>query len=206
MGKETSGQLKKAEATRERLIAAGMELFGAEGLDGPSLDAICAKAGYTRGAFYVHFEDREDFLVAVMDQVGWAFLQQVFPQDRTEEDLSAAVLRFVEAMASGSYPLTKKGGVRPHQLLDACARSKRIRERYVALVAASIERVEGLVARGQGEGLVRKDVRPEDVARLLLASVIGAQSMLELGVELDAPALAWTVLRLLGSAQPEGGA
>lgn len=197
MGKGARPAGRRSEATRAALIAAGIELFGAEGLDGPSLDAICARAGYTRGAFYVHFEDREDFLVAVMDQVGWAFLQQVFPQDRSEEDLSAAVLRFVEAMASGSYPLTRKGGVRPHQLLDACARSKRIRERYVALVTASIERVEGLVTRGQESGLCRRDVRPGDVARLLLATVIGAQSMLELGVPLDAPGLAWSVMRLL---------
>lgn len=188
-----------ADATREALIAAGIELFGREGLDGPSLDAICARAGYTRGAFYVHFRDREDLLVAVMDRVGWAFLEQVFPSDRENEDLAAAVLRFVEAMASGSYPLTRPGGVRPHQLLQACARSPRIRERYVALVAASIERVEGLVGQGQQNGLCRADVRAQDVARWLLATVIGAQSMLELGVPLDAPGLAWSVMRCLAA-------
>ena len=47
-----------------------MALFAKHGLDGPSLDDICAHAGFTRGAFYVHFEDRDDFLVAVMDRVG----------------------------------------------------------------------------------------------------------------------------------------
>lgn len=194
----------KSEATRAALIEAGIALFGAQGLDAPSLDAICARAGFTRGAFYVHFADREDFLVAVMDRVGWAFLEQVFPPSRQSEDLAAAVLRFVQAMAEGSYPLTRPGGVRPHQLLQACARSARVRERYVALVAASIARVEGLVREGQGQGLVRPDVRPEDVARLLLAVVIGAQSMLELGVALDPPALAWSVLRLLGRQEPPG--
>jgi len=43
-------------------------------LDTPSLDDICDRAGFTRGAFYVHFADREALLVAVMDHVGESFV------------------------------------------------------------------------------------------------------------------------------------
>ena len=39
------------QATRDALISAGMALFAEQGLDGPSLDAICDRAGFTRGAF-----------------------------------------------------------------------------------------------------------------------------------------------------------
>src|SRR5882672_9036667 len=52
--------------TREALIAAGVSIFTEQGLDTPSLDAICARAGYTRGAFYVHFKDRDEFIKVVM--------------------------------------------------------------------------------------------------------------------------------------------
>jgi len=53
--------------------------------------------------------------------------------------------RFVGALASGAYPLTRTGGVRPYQLLDACARSPAIRKQYVALVREAIARLgEGL--------------------------------------------------------------
>src|SRR5262245_54025434 len=58
----------KAE-TREALIMAAFEEFGAHGLEAPSLDAICARAGYTRGAFYVHFKDRDELIAAVMERV-----------------------------------------------------------------------------------------------------------------------------------------
>ncbi len=46
------------QRTRDALIQAGLELFTEQGLDVPSLDAICDRAGFTRGAFYVHFADR----------------------------------------------------------------------------------------------------------------------------------------------------
>ena len=63
--------------TREALIAAGIAAIGSEGLDA-SLDAICARAGFTRGAFYVHFQDRDDLLETVMERVGRLFLESLF--------------------------------------------------------------------------------------------------------------------------------
>src|SRR5690242_13784541 len=66
------------QATREALVLAGKKLFAKKGLDGPSLDAICEQAGFTRGAFYVHFKDRDDLLAAVMDEVGREYLDGLF--------------------------------------------------------------------------------------------------------------------------------
>lgn len=179
------------EKTREALIGAGIAAFGAEGLDA-SLDGICERAGYTRGAFYVHFRDRDDFLVAVMDRVGELFLSDLF----ADGSLPATVERFVAAIASGEYPLTRAGGVRPHQLFEACARSRRVRERYVALIATCLEQLSKMVANGQ-EGFLRDDVKAEDVAHLLMAAVIGAQTMMELRVPLDPAALAAAMVTLL---------
>jgi hypothetical protein len=110
--------------------------------------------------------------------------------------LTAIVVRFLEAIRSGGYPLTKMGGVRPHQLLQACARSPVVRARYVALIDASRDHVAQLVARDQ-RSEVRSDVEPAEIATLLLAAVIGAQTMLELEVPLDPGALGTAVLKLL---------
>lgn len=187
----------RMQETREALLEAGLALFAEQGLDGPSLDAICERAGYTRGAFYVHFEDRDDFLVQAMDRVGRGFLDALFATPREQDDLGSLIGRFVESMLSGSYPLTREGGVRPHQLLDACARSRVIRERYVALVVESLERVSDLVASAQREGVVRADVGAREIATILLAAVIGAQSMIELEVPLDVTRASIAIMGLL---------
>ena len=75
MSVHKSRKLAMAE-TREALIQAGLAEFAERGFDAPSLDKICARAGFTRGAFYVHFENREDFLVAVMESRLGAFLRR----------------------------------------------------------------------------------------------------------------------------------
>jgi AcrR family transcriptional regulator len=62
------GRIERGRATRERLIEAGREQFGARGYDGASLDAILAAAGVKRGALYHHFESKQELFDAVLDR------------------------------------------------------------------------------------------------------------------------------------------
>ena len=195
------------QQTRDALLSAALELFAEEGLDAPSLDAICERAGYTRGAFYIHFADRDALLVAVMEKVGEAFLVTVFRELGPAPEatpgrasvLATVVERFVAASASGKYPLMPAGGIRPHQLLDACARSPALRERYRMLVTASIEQVAEFARIDQAAGHLSAASDPKQIGTMLLAIVIGAQTMFELGVPIDPAALARTALAAVGA-------
>jgi AcrR family transcriptional regulator len=182
--------------TREALIAAGIEAIAAEGLDA-SLDGICARAGFTRGAFYVHFKDRDDLLQAIMERVGRLFLEALF----SGGTLNVTIGRFVQAVTSGAYPLTGPGGVKPHQLLDACARSVVVRARYLALIDHSLRQLEDQARRGQAVGEVRSDVRVEELALLLMCIVVGAQTLMELELPLESTRLAQALQTLLRRAR-----
>jgi AcrR family transcriptional regulator len=189
------------QETREALIRAATELFAARGLDRPSLDEICDHAGYTRGAFYVHFRDRDAITTAVMERVGGELLNALLGTEREHKqqppDLPEIAKRFLSALASGQYPLTRKGGVRPYQLLDACARSPRILAQYRALVSDGLERLGRAVQAGQKRRAVRSDVDDDQVALVLMAAVIGAQTLLDLDVPMNLPAAGATLLKLL---------
>jgi AcrR family transcriptional regulator len=62
-------RIEKGRATRERLIQAGRELFGAHGYEDTSISAILEAAGVTRGSLYHHFETKEALFDAVLDRV-----------------------------------------------------------------------------------------------------------------------------------------
>lgn len=49
----------KKELGRERILDAAREVFAEAGLEGASLRAIAARAGYTPAALYFHFDSRE---------------------------------------------------------------------------------------------------------------------------------------------------
>lgn len=193
--------------TREALLHAGMAEFAEHGLDTPSLDAICARAGYTRGAFYVHFRDRDDFIVGVMERVLGPFLDAIIATGDHERDLERTVTRYVESIAALHPRRTGKrrrsagtpsGGVPFHRLLEACARSERIRARLVALLREAIERVAKAAGAGQAAGSVRSDVDPEPLATLLVAAALGAVTALEIGLPFEPDRVQKAVLGLLG--------
>jgi len=191
-----NARLRSKQRTRKRLISAAISLFARKGIDRPSLDEICLEAGVTRGAFYVHFEDRDDLLAAVMDVVGSKFLAALFGADSSTASLLDA---FVSAIRSGEYPLTRRGGMRPHQLLEACARSKAIRKRYVALVADAIARLQERVARDQASGALRADADPRALSTLLLMLAIGAHTLVDLEADVDAASLLSNMARMLSA-------
>lgn len=196
---KVEGRAEAMQRTRESLIEAGMALIGEHGLD-VSLDAICERAGFTRGAFYVHFEDRDAFLVAVMDRVGVRFLDAVLGTGESDGDLGQTMERFLGSVQRGEYPLIGRRGVRPHQLLQACARSPKIRGRYVSLVLDSVSRLSSVLRRGQLQKRVRKDVEADAIGTILLAAVIGAQTMMELRVPIDLAYAGGTLLTMLAPA------
>jgi TetR/AcrR family transcriptional repressor of nem operon len=183
------------QASREALIEAATALFADKGLD-VSLDEVCARAGYTRGAFYVHFKDRDALIAAVMARVGGGALNAVLG-DSSDETLEAIVSRFAGQLADGTHVLSKKGGVRPYQLLDACARSPDIRQSYVALVEEATARLARIVEAGQRAGTLRDDIDAAQVASLLEALVIGLEIMNDVEAPVNLEASAATLFTLL---------
>lgn len=57
---------RSRENTRARLVAAAAEVFAESGLDGASVEAICERAGFTRGAFYSNFATKEELFFALV--------------------------------------------------------------------------------------------------------------------------------------------
>jgi AcrR family transcriptional regulator len=56
------------EQTLDRLVEAGVELFGSQGFHATSVREIVDAAGLTKGAFYHHFESKEDLLHLIHDE------------------------------------------------------------------------------------------------------------------------------------------
>ena len=63
-----SRQHARTEATRRRLLAAAEKIFARVGFEAARLEDIASLAGYTRGAFYANFDDKEDIFFALLEQ------------------------------------------------------------------------------------------------------------------------------------------
>ena len=107
------------------------------------------------------------------------------------------VQRFLTEMVSGTYPITQKAGLRPHQLLEACARNEAIKKRYLELVSDSIRRLTANVQRSQNQQQLNQNIDPEQIASLLLGLAIGVHTMYDLDYPIDFAKGSMTLLQLL---------
>ena len=58
----------RRQATRERLLEAAAAVFVEEGLRGASVEAICQRADFTRGAFYSNFTSKEQLFLELLNR------------------------------------------------------------------------------------------------------------------------------------------
>jgi AcrR family transcriptional regulator len=59
---------RRRELTRTALVTSAAELFAERGFHAASLDEIAERAGFTRGAIYSNFENKEELFFAVLEQ------------------------------------------------------------------------------------------------------------------------------------------
>ena len=60
---------ERKQARRERLIEAGLEVFGTTGFASSSIERLCARASVSNRYFYEEFASREALMQAVYDEV-----------------------------------------------------------------------------------------------------------------------------------------
>ncbi|PYD00534.1 TetR/AcrR family transcriptional regulator [Microbacterium esteraromaticum] len=68
---------RSRENTRARLLEAAEQVFAEVGLEGATVEAVCDRAGFTRGAFYSNFESKDELFLTLAASVGEARLQAV---------------------------------------------------------------------------------------------------------------------------------
>lgn len=65
--------------TRERLLEAGVTLFGQKGFNGCGIAEVLQLAGVPKGSFYHYFASKEEFGVAVIERARDAHLTEMRP-------------------------------------------------------------------------------------------------------------------------------
>lgn len=68
--------VRRAE-TRRRLLDAALDVFAAEGFGRTTVEQVCDRAGFTRGAFYSNFSSLDELFLAMWEERSAAMLDDV---------------------------------------------------------------------------------------------------------------------------------
>jgi AcrR family transcriptional regulator len=173
------------QETREKVMAAAAAVFAEKGFAASSVEEITARAGFSRGAFYSNFSDKEDAFFALMDarmerrvaEIAELMDQSTSPLD-VFADLEAWSVRAADGEGSSRVQLFAE--FRAHALRNDDAR-RRLAERERAL-RVQYERAIGGLFDAAGV------TPPAPVARLaLLVQVLDTFVPLQRALDPDVP-------------------
>src|ERR1700761_1912280 len=66
--KQANKHQLRTEATKKKLLAAAYQIFTRDGFEAARIEEIAAVAGFTRGAYYAHFESKTDIFFALLEE------------------------------------------------------------------------------------------------------------------------------------------
>jgi AcrR family transcriptional regulator len=159
---------KDPEANRARIVAAAIEEFAARGFKGASMDAIAARTHTTRALINYYFGSKEKLYIAVLEQVYSEIRDAEGGLDLDHLEPAAAVRRIVQF--TYTYYVEHEGFVRL-VVAENQARGRHLKKSKAmrTLNRPIIDRLGDVIARGQKQGVFRKDVDPVEVHKAIAA-------------------------------------
>lgn len=168
---------QRSEETKARILESAVKQFSVNGYNKASVDSICEQAGVSKGAFYHHFQTKQDVFLALLD--GW--LQTFDKAVETSKDSSVPetfqmmteYFPYIFQSASDNLPMFL-------EFLQQANRDEKVWQASIAPYRRYHKYFASLIKRGIAEGSF-VDVNPDLAARLIVSAAMGLllQSLLD---------------------------
>jgi AcrR family transcriptional regulator len=187
-------------AIRERLLAAGQDLFVRRGIRATTVEQLARAAGISKGAFYFFYPSKEALFFAIVEEIETAM------QARLEEQVAEAPHDAVRLLLRASLQAREENplfDVATSEEALAVMRTMRPEEQE-AFLRRDIEMTRSIAARLAAAGVTVK-VSPEVLAGLLRAMVFVGMHREDIGAG-TAPAVEDFLVDALSTALSGGDA
>lgn len=191
-------------AKRQRIIQAARREFLAHGFKATDLAVFAAALGISKKTLYQQFASKRDLVAAVLaDKIaGVEAALSAILKGGEKEPHDLKIRRFIECLQH------ELGEVKPPFLRDL----NRFHPELFQLVSTARRKIipeyfGALIARGQKDGAIRRDIPKKIIVQIFLAlaeSIMTPEKMLELGIT-PRKGFDYIFAAVLGGIQTEGG-
>ena len=165
-------QADRRARSRAALLEATARALSRSGYGRLRLDDVAAEAGYTRGALYHHFPDKDALVLATVDWVHETWQEEV---GRTfDEDLAPVDALVALARRHAVYCRREVAGVMAALRVEFGAREHAIGDAVRAVMVDLVERVQALIETGRDQGAIPSGPSSRTLAGAVLAAIEGA--------------------------------
>ena len=169
----------KAAVTRKVILTKAFDLIYQKGYQSTSVDNILAQTHVTKGAFYYHFENKEDMGVKMVEEVIYPKLYDalILPLEESEDPINDIFQVIMNFFKLADYQTIMYGCPTNNMIQEMAPLSDRFHEALKKITDTWQGTIEEAIKRGQQAGNVNRTVDPESVAQFIIVSYEGLRSL-----------------------------
>jgi AcrR family transcriptional regulator len=170
----------KRMATMHRMQVKGLELFYKNGYYNTSVDDILKSLSLSKGAFYHHFQSKEDFFVSIVQNliVRKVYAMLIEPIEGCDNPFRAIEACFENALETAEHNEMDYGFMLSNFMSEFNRRntevSKNLREIYKVWEVNLVSTLQ----RAKTDGYLERHIDSEAVATYLISSYIGIRTLM----------------------------
>jgi TetR/AcrR family transcriptional repressor of nem operon len=180
--------------TREYIIDQSYRLFLSRSYEAVSISEISKAIGFTKGALYHHFKNKEELFMAVIDKYLPIEKYLTPVEDVTLKEFIEVTIKIAEDIVysilgntPGFIPLTYLA-----LYIDAFRHYPEFAKGKDRLIEGELRKIKGIIIKSIEKGEIRKDINPDFMAMNFLSLTTGMAGNL---VQNYSPELAIDMLR-----------
>ncbi|UQZ87700.1 TetR family transcriptional regulator [Deltaproteobacteria bacterium Smac51] len=167
------------QMTKDKLIAAGSELFLLHSYQGTGINDVLKVCGVPKGSFYNYFSSKEDFALAVID------FQMESSDEFVKQNLRNEALKPLQRVAAYLDSISQ-GMVNCHFAMgclfgtlaqEMSSLSPKLRQALTKAFQVQVELLTECVRAGQEDGTIKASLDPVETAGFIMSALQGAQIM-----------------------------
>lgn len=164
----------------QRMQVKGLELFYSKGYFNTSVDDILKELELSKGAFYYHFESKEDFFIQIIQNLlaRKVYSTLIEPLEGHENPLTLITNCFDNAMETAVHNEMDFGCILSNFLTEFNGKNPKIMQHLNEIVTVWEVNLITTLQKGKYNGFLDRHVDCEAVAIFLMSSYFGVRTLM----------------------------
>lgn len=166
-----------------RMQVTGLELFYKNGYYNTSIDDILKSLSLSKGAFYYHFQSKEDFFVSIVQNlvVRKVYSMLIEPIEGKENPFTVIEKCFENALETAEHNEMDYGFILGNFISEFNGRNTVISNYLMDIYKVWEVNLISILQKGKSDGYVDRHVDSEGVATYLISSYMGVRTLMVQG-------------------------
>jgi len=173
--------LRDPEKTRAVILESAFDEIYHRGFQGARIDEIVAKTSMTKGAFFSHFQTKNELGYALVDEVlrEKTLDRWIRPLAAYSNPVQGIISRFRKIIETMPEDHVALGCPLNNLVQEMSAIDPVFRDKLNAVLKLWIDETERYLKKAQDEGYLRKEVSPREVAEFVVMVEEGSLAMVK---------------------------